>query len=147
MSVVGGKKPLAVLAVRKSVAAPRKVKKSQKSSYKNNQKHSLKKLGQPQTAKEKSQLAPIPLVPLFSLFLSFSFCQTFTKLETSSPPKTVNIPKKRKEEKSREKRESQLRKSTCAKWFSSENQDRHSEFPSLSSSSGLKGCPEEWDHS
>lgn len=74
MSVVGEKKPLAVLhRVRKSVAAPREVKKYHKSSYKNNQKHSLKKLGQSQTAMEKSWLAPIPLVPLFSLFLSFSF--------------------------------------------------------------------------
>lgn len=44
------------------------------------QKHSLKKLGQPQAEMENSQLAPVPLV-LF--FFSQYPSQALTKLETS----------------------------------------------------------------
>lgn len=133
--------------VRKSVAAPREVKKYHKSSYKNNQKHSLKKLGQPQAAMEKSQLAPIPLVPLFSVSL-FLLLLSPHKIRNIFPPKAVNIPKNAiTRNKKRMPSTSENTDSTGAKWMSSENQDRHSEFPPFSSSSGLKGCPEEWDHS
>lgn len=133
------KRLLAVLhLVRKSVAAPREVKRYCKSSYKNNQKHSLKKLGQPQTEMEKSQLDPIPWVPLFSLFLPH-------KIRNIFPLKTYYSKKCNCQE--RRKPTSEETDSTCAKWISSGKEESNSEFPSFCSSSGLRGCPEEWDHS
>lgn len=93
-----------------------------KSSYKNNQKHSLKKLGQPQTAMEKPKLAPIPIVPLFSVSL-FLLLLSPHKIRDIVQPETVNIPKNKPkkgksinqlpvEEESQVKKQS---KSTCAK--------------------------------
>lgn len=87
------RKKIFLFSTRKSVEATREVMRYHKSSYENNQKHSLKKSGTPETAMEKSRFAPIPLVPFFSVFVSFFFFQALTKLETSSHQKLLIFPK------------------------------------------------------